>query len=115
MRIHVNGFVFAPVAEEMVKLLERFLVLTAVALVCDRDVFVGVQVMKRQRAGIAVGDSGFEAAIAEQDHQGRKPYARRDPAPLDAPASGRAKSGWPKADGPGSNPQRLARKRNLAF
>jgi hypothetical protein len=51
------GFLFlAPVAHEPVELLQRGLVVTAVALVGDGDVFAGVNVMKGNGAGVAFGD-----------------------------------------------------------
>jgi len=78
-RIHMNVFVLAPVAEEPVHSLEGLLVIAAVALVRDRDIFVGVNVMKGESAGVAVRDRAFEPVVAKQYYQGDKPRTRPDP------------------------------------
>ena len=51
-----------PIAQEPVELLQRGLVVTAVALEGDGDVFVGVDVMQRDRAGVAFGDRVLQRA-----------------------------------------------------
>jgi hypothetical protein len=56
MRIHARLFGAAPVAQEPVKLLQRGIVVTSVALVGDRDVFTGMQVMHRDGARVAFRD-----------------------------------------------------------
>ena len=71
-RIHRDLFVLAPVAHEPVELLQRILVVTAVALIGDRDVFVGVDVMERDRPGVAVRDRRLEAAAAEEQRERRE-------------------------------------------
>src|SRR5260370_41924085 len=75
----MNVFFLAPVAEEPVQSLEGLLVVAAVALVGDRDIFVGVNVMKGERAGVAVRDRVFEPVVANQYCQGDKPRTRPDP------------------------------------
>ena len=66
MRIHAGLFCAAPVAQEPVELLQRRLVVTAVALEGDGDVFVGVDVMQRDGAGVALGDGVLQPARAEE-------------------------------------------------
>ncbi len=61
----MNVFVLSPVAEEPVQSLERLLVIAPVALVSDRNIFVGVNVMKGERAGVAVRDRAFEPVVAK--------------------------------------------------
>src|SRR6266446_10375398 len=78
-RIHMNVFVLSPVAEEPVQSLERLLVIAPVALVSDRNIFVGVNVMKGERAGVAVRDRAFEPVVAKRYYQGDKPRTRPDP------------------------------------
>jgi hypothetical protein len=59
----------------VVEPLERLVVVAAVALVGDGDVFVGGKVVQRERAGVAVGFRGFKTAAAEQDNQDSRPGA----------------------------------------
>ncbi len=56
VRVHVGLFALAPVAQEPIELLQRRLVVPAVALVGDGDVFVGMHVVQRDRARVAFGD-----------------------------------------------------------
>jgi len=78
-RIHVNLFVLAPVAKEPVKFLERLLVVPAVTLVSYRNIFVSVNVVKGERAGVAVRDRAVEGVITEQYDQCYKSRARTYP------------------------------------
>src|SRR6266849_2530814 len=78
-RIHMNVFIHAPVADEPVKSLERLLVIAAVAPVRDRNIFVGVNVMKGESAGVAIRDRVFEPVVTKQYYQGDKPRTRPDP------------------------------------
>src|SRR5208282_3341667 len=69
MRIDARLLFAPPIAQEPVELFQRRLVVTAVALERDGDVFVGVHVMQRQRAGVALGDGVLQHARAEEQHQ----------------------------------------------
>ena len=66
-RLHPGRLVGAPVAQQPVQLLERALVVIAVALEGDRGVFLGVRMEDRDGAGIAVGDRVLGRAGAAQE------------------------------------------------
>ena len=71
MRVHARRLFLAPVAHEPVELLQRGVVVTAVTLVGDGDVFAGVNVMERERARVAFGDRGLQRhAGGEQENAG---------------------------------------------
>ena len=55
VRIHAGLFAASPIAQEPVQLLQRGLVVLAVALIGDGDVFAGVQMMQRNRPRVAFG------------------------------------------------------------
>ena len=69
VRIDARFFFAPPIAQEPVELLQRRLVVTAVALERDGDVFVGVDVMQRDGAGVALGDGVLQHARAEEQDQ----------------------------------------------
>ena len=52
MRVHGDRLVLAPVAQDPVDLLQRGLVVLAVPLERNGQVFVGVDVVQRNRAGV---------------------------------------------------------------
>ena len=92
LRVHADGFVAPPVAHEPVELLQRGVVVAAVALVGDGDGLAGMKVMKRQGAGVALGRRGLQRVVrAEQDQAGE---AERQ-AQCRAPPRGRAQHGQP--------------------
>jgi hypothetical protein len=66
LRIHANGFAAPPVAQKPVELLQRGLVVAAVALVSDADVLAGVDVVHRDGARVALGDGVLQRLRAEQ-------------------------------------------------
>jgi hypothetical protein len=67
VRIHARLLLAPPIAQEPAELLQRRLVVAAVALERDGDVFVGVDVMQRDGAGVALGDGVLQNARAEQE------------------------------------------------
>ena len=67
VRVHVGLLGLAPVAQEPVELFQRGLVVAAVALEGDGDVFVGMDVMQRDGAGVAFGDGVLQGSRAEQE------------------------------------------------
>ena len=71
--------VLAPVANEPVKPFQRLVVIAAVAFVGDRNVFVGVNVMKRERPGVAIGNRVLQPIVTKQYQQGGKPRALPGP------------------------------------
>ncbi len=68
-RVHPGLFAAAPVAQQPIEFFERGLVVAAVALVGDRQVFAGVDMVQRDRARIAFGDSVLQTFIAQQQRQ----------------------------------------------
>jgi hypothetical protein len=62
----------APVAQEPVELFQRGLVVAAVALEGDGDVFVGMDVMQGDAAGVAFGDRVLQGSRAEQEQKNRE-------------------------------------------
>ena len=58
----------APVAHEPVELLQRGIVVAAVALEGDGDVFAGVQMMEGKRAGVAFG-AGILQRVVGAEHE----------------------------------------------
>ena len=65
LRVHPGLFVVAPVAQEVVELLQAVLVVAAVALERDGDRVVAVGVLQRDRARVAVGDHGLQRCGAD--------------------------------------------------
>ena len=53
MRIHAGGLLFTPIAHEPVELLQRGVIVTAIVLEGDGNVFAGVEMMKGESAGVA--------------------------------------------------------------
>ena len=71
MRVHVRGFFFTPIAHEPVELLQRGLIVDAVALEGDGDVFFGVEMMEGERLGVAVGGRALQGVVGgEQEKSG---------------------------------------------
>src|SRR5262249_29979969 len=66
---------------DVVDLLERLVVVAAVALERDGEVFVGVNVMQRDRPRVAIGDRVLKTLTAQQQRQrgegNRLPRSRR--------------------------------------
>ena len=61
LRIHTDLFFLAPIAHEPIELLQRLLVILAVALVGNGDVFVGMNVVQCQSSRIAISDRSLQA------------------------------------------------------
>ena len=76
MRVHLDRFFLAPVAQDPVDLLERLLVVAPVHLVGDGEVFVGMDVMEGEGARIALGGGILQAFAAEQNKERSKTAAR---------------------------------------
>jgi hypothetical protein len=72
VRVHAGLFATPPVAQEPVKLLQRALVVTPVALVRDRDVFAGMKMMHRNGSRIALGDRVLQRLRAEDENEQRQ-------------------------------------------
>ena len=53
LRVHLDGFVLAPVAHDPVDLLQRLVVVLTVLFERDGQVFIGVDVVQRNGAGVA--------------------------------------------------------------
>jgi hypothetical protein len=66
MRIHAGRLFLAPVAHEPVELLERGVVVTAIALEGDGDVFAGVEVVEGKRSGIAFGTRVLQRVVGTE-------------------------------------------------
>src|SRR3974377_1309728 len=75
MRIHVRRLALAPVAHEPVELLQRGLVITAVALECDGDFLPGVHVMERQGARVAFRGGVLQRDVRRKQQQAGGPDA----------------------------------------
>jgi len=69
MRIHAGLFAAPPVTQEPVELLQRRLVVAAVAFVGDRDVFAGMQVMHRDAACVAFRDRVLQRLRPEDENE----------------------------------------------
>ena len=69
VRIHVGLLFLAPVAHEPIELLQRGLVVAAVALEGDGDVFAGMDVVESERAGVAFGDRVLQGTIGAHQQQ----------------------------------------------
>ena len=69
MRVHVGVCFLAPVAHEPVELLQRGLVVAAVALEGDGDVFAGMDVMEGEGAGVAFGDRVLQRVVGGEQEQ----------------------------------------------
>src|SRR6185312_13256448 len=67
LRVHLDRLVLAPVAHDPVDLLQSLFVVLAVLLVGNGEVFVGVDVMQNEGAGIAVG-----ARMGQPDRTGHE-------------------------------------------
>src|SRR6202023_3591262 len=68
-RIHLDLFVLPPVAQDVIDLLERVRVVLTIALVGDRQVFAGVDVVQRNRARIAIGDGTPQTLTGQHQRQ----------------------------------------------
>ena len=62
LRVHARDVVVAPVAQEVVELLQAVFVVAPVALEGDGDGVVAVGVLEGDRAGVAVGDQVLQRA-----------------------------------------------------
>ena len=69
MRIHLDRFLLAPVAHQMIYLLEPVLVVAPVALVGDGEVFLGVEMMKGDRPRLAVGSCVLQALATKKNNK----------------------------------------------
>ncbi len=67
--VHLDRLFLTPVAQLVVDLVERGLVVAAVHLVGDGEVLAGVSVMKGDRAGIAFGGRILQALAPEDDQE----------------------------------------------
>ncbi len=70
LRIHGGGVIGAPVAQEVVELLEAVVVVAAIALEGDGDVVAAMGVVQRDGAGVAIGDGGVQAVGAGNRNDG---------------------------------------------
>ena len=69
--IHRGLFLATPVTQEMVELLQRFLVVAAFALEGHGEVFAGMGVVERQGAGFVQGAGVVDRAdTRQQQHRG---------------------------------------------
>ena len=69
MGIHSDRLFLPPIAQKVVDLCQRALVVSAVHLVGDRQVFVGVDVMKRNCPRFAFGCGVLQALATEEDEE----------------------------------------------
>ena len=76
LRVHPRLLVVAPVAQEVVELLQAVFVVAPVALEGDRDGVVAVGVLQRDGAGVAVGHDGLQRVAADHQRKRRKPDRR---------------------------------------
>ena len=60
-RVHFHGFIVAPVAQEIVQLLQRRLIVLAIDAKGRLNALAGMGVMKTNGAGVAIGDGGLGA------------------------------------------------------
>ena len=70
--IHRGLVLAAPVAEEVIELLQRFFVVTAVALEGDGEVFVGMGVVEGKRAGFVQRGRVMDGACSGEKQQRRQ-------------------------------------------
>jgi hypothetical protein len=69
LRVHLDWLLLAPVAQQRIDLGQRRLVVAAVHLVGDGQIFVGVDVVERDRPRLALGARGLQAIAAEEDQE----------------------------------------------
>ena len=74
MRVHQVSWFLAPVTHEPVELLQRLVVVAAVALVGDGDVFARMEMMEGDRAGIAVGDGVWVPSAPKTTASAARPH-----------------------------------------
>jgi hypothetical protein len=74
--VHVGFFFLTPIAHEPVELFQRGLVVVAVALVGNGDVFAGVDVMEGEGAGVAFGNGVLQGVIGGEQKQGSRAQPR---------------------------------------
>jgi hypothetical protein len=70
VRVHVGGLAGAPVAQRLIDLLEGGLVVFAIHLEGDGGVFLQVDMVEGDGAGVAVGGRGLQRFGAQNDGQG---------------------------------------------
>ena len=70
MTIHRGLVLAAPVAEEVIELLQRLFVVAAVALEGDGEVFVGMGVVERKGAGFVQRGRVMDRSGSQQEQQG---------------------------------------------
>ena len=88
LTVHRGLFLAAPVAEEVIELLQRFFVVAPVALEGDGEVFVGMGVVERERAGFVQRGRVLDRPGAGQQQQ--RCQAERD----SRPSATTANSNW---------------------
>ena len=76
MRIHAGRLFLAPVAHEPVELLQRGVVVTAIALEGDGDVFAGVDVVEGKSSGIAFGTRILQRVVGAEHEEAGQTQAR---------------------------------------
>lgn len=79
MGIHPDRFVFSPITQDIVDLGERALVVAPIHLVGDGQVFVGMDVMKGDRACFALGGGALQALAAERNKKSGDAAATTQP------------------------------------
>ena len=66
MRVHLDWLFLAPVAHEPVEFLQRGVVVAAVALEGDGDVFAGVDVVEGKGTRVAFGAGGLQRVVGAE-------------------------------------------------
>src|SRR5262249_23244117 len=69
VRSHVGRFVLPPIAQQLIDFGQRLLVVAAVDLIGNGEVFVGMNVMQRYCPRLAFGNSGLQAFAAKKHEE----------------------------------------------
>ena len=79
MRVHPDGLVLPPITQERIELCQSVLIVSAVDLIGDGQVFIGVHVMERDGARLAIGDRVLQGLATENDQESgeTQPYPAR--------------------------------------
>ena len=79
--IHLGLFLAAPVAKEVIELLQRLFVVAPVALEGDGEVFAGMGVVEGEGAGLVEGGGVLDRSGAGEEQQRRQPQRDSRPSP----------------------------------
>jgi hypothetical protein len=85
--VHLGRLILPPVAQKVVDLFQCILVVAAVHLVSDGEVFVGVHMVKRNCARFAVRRGGPQRLAAEDNEKSRQAAAITGPGQTQVPAT----------------------------